>query len=344
MSKANQQESRILPAGYRARAANKDDLNGIVEIANLAALETMGAEDTNADEILTDWKDPNFDLARDSQLVFSDTGNVVGVAEVFKSDAPPVKPYLWFRILPGEENSGVGDHLVAWGEASARKVFDDVPKGVRVAMPAHNVSGYAPVKELLDRHSLKVIRHSLQMRIEMKEAPAQVQWPEGIRLAPYDESKDLEAVYRAQNEAFRDHFGHIEESFEEGFPIFKRYMVEAEGYEPGLWFLAKDGDEIAGLSLCRTYSWEDKEMGWVMDLGVRRPWRKQGLGLALLQHSFAEYYRRGFRRVGLGVDASSLTGATRLYEKAGMTVHRQYDRYEKELRAGEELGKTELDE
>jgi len=84
-------------------------------------------------------------------------------------------------------------------------------------------------------------------------------------------------------------------------------------------------------------------MGWVMDLSVRRPWRKQGLGLALLQHSFVEYYNRGFRSVGLGVDASSLTGATRLYEKAGMHVQRKYDRYELELRAGEELVKTELD-
>ena len=52
-------------------------------------------------------------------------------------------------------------------------------------------------------------------------------------------------------------------------------------------------------------------------LGVRRPWRKRGLGLALLLHSFSAFHRRGQRRVSLGVDAGSLTGALRLYERAG---------------------------
>ncbi|MCX6049182.1 MAG: GNAT family N-acetyltransferase, partial [Chloroflexi bacterium] len=78
-------------------------------------------------------------------------------------------------------------------------------------------------------------------------------------------------------------------------------------------------------------------MAWVSDLGVRRPWRRQGLALALLHHAFGEFYRRGIKKVGLGVDASSLTGATKLYEKAGMSVFRQHDSYEKELRSGKDL-------
>jgi ribosomal protein S18 acetylase RimI-like enzyme len=65
---------------------------------------------------------------------------------------------------------------------------------------------------------------------------------------------------------------------------------------------------------------------------VRRPWRQRGLGLALLLHSFNNFYQRGDRAVGLGVDAQSLTGATRLYEKAGMRVTRQHDLYEKIIR------------
>jgi hypothetical protein len=59
--------------------------------------------------------------------------------------------------------------------------------------------------------------------------------------------------------------------------------------------------------------------------------------LALLKHSFVELYRRGKTEVGLGVDADSLTGATRLYEKAGMFVARQYDLFVKELRPGKDL-------
>jgi ribosomal protein S18 acetylase RimI-like enzyme len=78
-------------------------------------------------------------------------------------------------------------------------------------------------------------------------------------------------------------------------------------------------------------------MAWVQSLGVRRPWRRQGLALALLHHLFGASYRRGITKVGLGVDTESLTGATRLYEKAGMQIYRQWDTYEKELRPGEDL-------
>ena len=97
---------------------------------------------------------------------------------------------------------------------------------------------------------------------------------------------------------------------------------------------------MAAVCLCRTQSWEDETLGWVSSLAVRRPWRKRGLGLAFLNHSFNAFWERGKRGVGLGVDAENLTGALNLYKKAGMSVHRQYNLYEKELRAGKELATT----
>ncbi len=82
--------------------------------------------------------------------------------------------------------------------------------------------------------------------------------------------------------------------------------------------MAFDGSEVAGVVVNRY-----RDIAWVWQLAVRRAWRKRGLGLALLLHSFNEFYQRGDRAVGLGVDAQSLTGATRLYEKAGMHVTRR---------------------
>jgi ribosomal protein S18 acetylase RimI-like enzyme len=72
-------------------------------------------------------------------------------------------------------------------------------------------------------------------------------------------------------------------------------------------------------------------MGWVRGLGVRRGWRGRGLGLALLQHTFGAFYARGRSTVGLGVDAQSPTGATRLYQRAGMRVTEEYETYQKIL-------------
>jgi mycothiol synthase len=62
-------------------------------------------------------------------------------------------------------------------------------------------------------------------------------------------------------------------------------------------------------------------------LGVRRPWRRRGLGLALLRCAFGEFYRRDIRMVALAFDSQSLTGATRLYERAGMQLERLYSVY-----------------
>ncbi|HEY8172462.1 MAG TPA: GNAT family N-acetyltransferase, partial [Dehalococcoidia bacterium] len=144
------------------------------------------------------------------------------------------------------------------------------------------------------------------------------------------------ATYEAVEESFRDHWGHIDR----GFDDFRLHKLGREQFDPSLWFLAVEGDEIAAVSLCDVVV----RMGFVNTLGVRRPWRKHGLGLALLHHSFAEFYARGRRKCGLNVDAASLTGATRLYERAGMHEYRRYALYRKELRAGVDLGVQAIDD
>ena len=70
---------------------------------------------------------------------------------------------------------------------------------------------------------------------------------------------------------------------------------------------------------------------------MRRPWRRRGLARALLHHSFGELRRRGQARIGLDVDAESLTGATQLYEQAGMRTFRNTIFFAKELRPGADL-------
>jgi ribosomal protein S18 acetylase RimI-like enzyme len=166
-------------------------------------------------------------------------------------------------------------------------------------------------------------------------------FPEGITLRTYETDADAELMYLAVQGSFRDHFGFVEEPVEEGLKRFKHFWLE-EGFDPTLLFIAMDGDQVAGVNLCRPHSFDDPDMGWVGTLGVLRPWRKRGLGLALLRHSFNEFYRRGKRKVGLGVDAQNLTGALRLYENAGMHVHQAYDQYEKELRPGKEISTQTL--
>jgi GNAT superfamily N-acetyltransferase len=97
---------------------------------------------------------------------------------------------------------------------------------------------------------------------------------------------------------------------------------------PTLWFLVREGDEIAGVIR------NDPERsggGYVGAVGVRRAWRGNGVGRVLLLRTFAEFYSRGVSRVTLGVDAESPTGATKLYEGVGMTIEMAAVVYEKAL-------------
>jgi ribosomal protein S18 acetylase RimI-like enzyme len=100
-------------------------------------------------------------------------------------------------------------------------------------------------------------------------------------------------------------------------------MVDTDFYDPANWLLARDGGEIAGISLL----FIERDEGWVGVLGVLPRWRKRGLGKALLLQSFRQIRDAGKPRAVLGVDAANPTGATRLYESAGMRVLTESDAY-----------------
>jgi len=88
-----------------------------------------------------------------------------------------------------------------------------------------------------------------------------------------------------------------------------------------------DGDEIAGAVVAYDFG----DIGWIQGLGVRTPWRGRGVGLALLTRALAALREHGRRTVCLGVDAENETGATRLYERAGMHVTLRWTLYRRRL-------------
>jgi GNAT superfamily N-acetyltransferase len=202
------------------------------------------------------------------------------------------------------------------------------------------VSDYEPSLNLLEAHGMKAIRKNWRMVIELNDEIPLPKWPGTISIRTFQNEKDAEALYRADVEAFSDHWGFIQEPFDTGLEKWKHHMLNEEGFDPSLWILAMDGAEIAGAALCRHRSWEEPDSGWVRSLFVRRPWRRQGIALGLLHHVFHEFRKRGKKAVGLGVDSENLTGATRLYEKAGMKINREHVLYELELKQGVELGNS----
>ncbi|MGE5464665.1 MAG: GNAT family N-acetyltransferase [Syntrophothermus sp.] len=334
-----------LPEGFTARGANLDDVEPALALFNRWSRSVIGRDEINDPQaIRREWQSPGFDPEQDILLVFAPDGSMVGYTEVWTTMKPAVHPWIWGRVDPDFEDLGVGTGMLHWAEQRALRVLPDVPADLRFAPRIGSLREAGKSKKLFEDFGYRHIRSSYHMLIEMDAPVPDPEFPEGIILRTYNPETDAEAVYRADTDAFRDHFGFVEQPFEEGFKRYKHFNLEYEGFDPTLYFLAMDGNEIAGFNLCRPHSYDDPDMGWVGELGVRRPWRKHGLGLALLRHSFNEFYRRGKRKVGLGVDAQNLTGALRLYEKAGMHVHQAFDQYEKELRPGREISVQSLSE
>ena len=340
-----QKESVVeLPEGFTIRGANPDDLELALVLFNRWSRSVVGQDElVDLEALRNDLKAPGFDMQQDTRVVFAPNGQLAGYVEAWTTAKPPVHPWIWMRVDPDYEGSEIGVWLMHWAEQRALQALPNVPAELRFAPRFGTYREAHKMKKLLENLGYQHIRSFYTMLIEMDAPVPAAEFPEGITLRTYRPGLDAEAAYQAQIDSFRDHYGFVEAPFEDGLKRFQHFW-EDEASDPTLMFLAMDGDEIAGINLCRPQSFEDPEMGWVSTLGVRRLWRKRGLGLALLRYAFNEFYRRGKRKVGLGVDAQNLTGALRLYENAGMHVHLTFDQYEKELRPGTEISVQSLSE
>lgn len=335
----------VLPEGFTERGANLEDVEPAIQLYNAWSRSVLHRDEfIDLDDIRNEWVSPGFDPAKDIRLVFASNGEMVGYIEVWSTANPPVHPWIWVRVHPDYDDLGIGVWLLQWAEQRALQALQNIPEDLRFAPRVGIYRQADQFKKLIEDVGYGYIRSSYRMLIEMEGPAPEPVWSEGITLRTYHPQTDAEAVYRAFVESFRDHFGFVEEPLEQGFKRFRHFQLESGDFDPTLLFLAMDGDQIAGINICQDHVHDDPQVGWVSILGVRRPWRKRGIGLALLRHSFNEFYRRGKRKVGLGVDAQNLTGALRLYENAGMHIHQVFDLYEKELRAGTEISVQSLQE
>jgi mycothiol synthase len=320
------------PRDFHIRSPKLSDLETVYRLIEVCDIAEFGTPDLTLSDLRTLWQGPTFNLETDAWMVVDTEGRLVGYADV--EHRQHVRIYTFVRVLPGLVGQGIEEYLLQQAEIWTEQQITLAEPGVRVTLNGWTGDQNDTALRAFERAGFKEVRRHWRMEVKMSQSPMAPEWPERVIVRTFKPGRDNRAVFAAIDEAFQDHWGHMEGDYEE----WKHWTIERENFDPSLWFLAFDGDEIAGASLC-TYQIDD---GWVDTLAVRRPWRRKGLGMALLLHSFGEFYRRGKHKVGLGVDSQNLTGATRLYERAGMHVARTYISYDKELRAGIELSTREI--
>jgi mycothiol synthase len=332
--------------GLVIRSATLGDVDIVVELINAAAVADTGMAATNREDKLIEWGLPQFSLEEDALLVLTAGGQAAGFVELWDSE-PHVRHILWGRVHPDHRGRGIGNHLMEWAETRARQSLHKAPPLARVSVHTSTLHHNGSAHDLFQARGYAPSRYFFRMLIEMSPdapPPAPV-WPAGVRVRPFGLGQDDRVVHRVLDEAFRDHWGYVNgETFEE----WMHWIEEDAKFDPSVCFLVVTnggrGEQVIGVLMARPEWEEEPSFAWIDELGVLRPWRRKGIGLALLQQAFGEFYGRGRYKVGLGVDGDSLTGATKLYERAGMRVFRQIDAYEKVLRSGEDLSTQTLEE
>ncbi|MHB0989504.1 MAG: GNAT family N-acetyltransferase [Bellilinea sp.] len=314
------------------------DYAEVVELINASDRSFVGHNIVTLNVFVTDLNTLDLNPATDTCVVRASDGEPMAYAEFWAGAEPHVRMFGFVRIHPQHKCEGAGTAISRWLESRAMQELAKAPEGLRVTLGMRAYAVQPNARAFLERCGYKHVRSNYRMTIGLNGSIPEPVFPAGIvlRIIQPDEA-DLRRALQAEQEAFLDHYGVIPELFDTYFERRKNMLLHDETVDLSACFMALDGEQVAGVDFNAISLADDQETGWVGTLSVRRPWRKQGLGLALLRNAFREMHQRGRKRVGLYVDAENLTGALGLYQQAGMHVQYETRYFEKELRPGKDI-------
>lgn len=306
------------PANLHARPVTIADLGAVYRLRAACDVADFGEALLTEGQLRDGWLAPGFDVAQDAWVATDAAGVLVGYGEVRGAGEQ-----AWIRVsvLPERRSEGIGASLLRLAEARAA----EIAAGAAIEVLTQASGRNDDLRRVLEQAGYTTDLAFRIMAITLASPPPAPECAHGVAVEPFVAGRDERATYVADEEASLDKGYHRALSFAEWSERMGLGRVD-----PALWFLAWDGPEVAGVAL--SYVAPATGIGWVDHLGVRRPWRGRGLGLALLRHAFGAFYERGVRQVRLSVDDQSRTGATRLYERAGMATIQRYHIYRKNLR------------
>jgi len=313
------------------RFAGRDDYTHMERIINAAKVLDGDERSDTAEDIERYYshlvrRDPATDM-----LFAEVDGAPVAYSRVWwdqEEKGPRTYSHICF-IDPSHRNRGIGTAMMTWNEARLGEIAaghaaeeqllqvfaNDVNASARSLFAA---TGYAPTT-----YEAQMVRWTVT------DLPDE-SLPDGLEIRPVDDRK-LRAIWEADAEAFRDHWGFVaptEEHYQE--------FLDFPHMDISLWKVAWDGDRVAGQVRSFINGEENAEYGrkrgYTEFISTGREWRRKGVARALIVASIEELARRGMEQVGLGVHTENPNGAYQLYESLGYEVVSSSTLYRKPLR------------
>lgn len=301
---------------YFLRRPSNEDQQAVLELMIRCDIRDVGQPDSDISDLQYDWRD--IDLDQDAWLALDGKGALRGYGAVL--------PWRSGKRMAIYDDPGTEEHelflgLLLLGEKRAVTGLQELRDPQRNAVVTHVSDSVDYQKNALREAGYKLQRYIFNMHIDLDQVLSQPVWPAGVDVRNAKTGIDDLHIHAVIQNAFRKP-DHPDQPFDE----WQEFMMRADLYDADLWFIAVAGDDIVGTCLCFPY----EETGWVRQLAVTEPYRKRGLGSALLLQAFQAFKQRGYQKVGLAVESSNLN-AFRLYERVGMKKVIQLDEFQKNV-------------
>lgn len=237
-----------------------------------------------------------------------------------------VRVYLHLGfLLPQWRGRGIGTAMLDWAQQRIRAIAAQEQSDGRATF-ATNVSSteYEADRLIRNAHYHDVRRLSDMLVTPDPHIVAQ-SLPAGV-----DQRAVVPAHYRAIYQAMKDAYAEIWTSTPESDADYTDFLaenVQQPSFDPTLWHIAWNGDQVVGLVISRISG----EVGHIAEVEVRRVWQRRGIARSLLQSALSTFNERGITEVRLYTDAANGQGARSLYESLGFREVKQHIFYRKLL-------------
>jgi mycothiol synthase len=224
------------------------------------------------------------------------------------------------EVHPDVRRRGIGRALLHTQQARLHEIAATHPTGKENVLQTWIIERPVGARALFDAEGYRPIRYFVDLHRSLDEPLPDASMPPGFEIRPVTE-QDHHAIFDAEAEAFRDHWGHREWT-----PADFVQTFEYPGLDTSMWRVAWAGDEVAGVVETFVYGEENATLGVnrgsLERISVRRPWRRRGLARALIVSAMVGLRERGISEATLDVDADNPTGALQLYEGLGVPCRR----------------------
>jgi len=327
-------ESPDIP-GLRFRTfRGPEDYSSMVDVITASKTADKDEWTTSVDDISREYRylkncDPTTDM------IFAEIdGTVIGYGRTWWEDERKGDRIysLFTNMLPAWRGQGIRRAMFRWLEARARRVSKEHPTEKSEFLQSWATEHEHDARSILESEGYEVVRWGYDMVRSLSDEIAPAPLPEGLEIRPVTDA-DAPRIFRAAHEAFADHWGETGWFSERDLEQTR----QSPTYNPALWKVAFDGDEVAGMVLNYVNAKENEEFvrkrGYTECICVRRTWRGRGVAKALITESMRMHKANGMSETAHGVDALNPSGALQLYEGLGYRAVKTGYSFRKPLRA-----------